>query len=172
MTATAPETVPLRIEPEMPKNGLVDEAACPTIMGHQSAGGKCKPTDPRHWRDRAISAAKSDMVAGRAEFVISMPDFVRKWLLIGLRDERDMPVAVTLVGMLLLVLPAAGLLYLSSLLGNPSHVQGFLYFVFIQGLFLQRYLVALLHTTEHRPIFYRGKRRLVCSTCVFVFPVK
>ena len=75
-----------------------------------------------------------------------------------LNDPRDMPVALLLANILLTVLPGVCIVA-----GARSHLLAAAFLVGNYVLFLQRFLVALLHVTEHRRLFKKGKQSFVKS---------
>ena len=64
-----------------------------------------------------------------------------------------MPVATLYINTILVAFPAVTLLYTAP----ACHIYGAVYLVSLYALFLARFLVALLHVTEHRPIFRQGQ---------------
>lgn len=105
------------------------------------------------WKDKATFFAMQDARACRKEYILPFPRLIVPWVQSCLTDERDLPVACAVFNILVTVPAAATLLFCSQ----RSAVWGPLYFVVVQGLFLQRYLVAVLHTTEHRRLFKHGE---------------
>ncbi|KAK9827672.1 hypothetical protein WJX81_006702 [Elliptochloris bilobata] len=69
-----------------------------------------------------------------------------------LNDSRDAPNAFLLYNLLIAAVPAASALFLLP----PSHWLGVAYFATLYALFLARFLVAVLHVTEHRRLFKPG----------------
>eukprot|EP00884_Botryococcus_braunii_P009755 jgi/Botrbrau1/18781/Bobra.0386s0098.2 len=106
-------------------------------------------SDPGPWEEKAKYFAEKDLKSIRREFAFPLPKTLSTWLGERLNDKRDLPVACALVNMLLTVPPGAITLY--SL--KQSNILGLFYFITVQTVFLQRYLVAVLHTTEHRRLF-------------------
>ncbi len=102
-------------------------------------------------RERLQSGVRADLKAVREECVFHFPHALENFLLSLLNDPRDLPVAILLLNVLLTSVPGAFIVlyWRSHLLG-----AGFLACNF--ALYLQRYLVALLHVTEHRPLFKKG----------------
>ncbi|KAK9810976.1 hypothetical protein WJX73_002930 [Symbiochloris irregularis] len=99
---------------------------------------------------RAKLAAQADLTAVRREFA-----FRARWLESRLRpalsDQRDQPVLSLLLNVALVTAPSAVLIYVLN-----THLAGLLHLIFNYSLFLQRFLVALLHVTEHRRLFKPG----------------
>jgi hypothetical protein len=110
---------------------------------------------PPLWEGKARFFVEKDLSAARKEYVFSLPQRMQAWIMTGLEDERDWPVACAMLNILLTVPPGAIILY--SL--RQYHLLGLIYFTLVQANFLQRYLVAVLHTTEHRRLFRRGELR-------------
>ena len=94
--------------------------------------------------------------ASRKEYLFNLPAPWRNGLQSTLKDPRDLPVATLLVNIVLLLLPATYLVIKSD-----SHVVGAVILVLNYLTFLQRFLVALLHVSEHRSIFSKGKLQLM-----------
>ena len=105
-------------------------------------------------RSRAARAAEADLKARRREFFVSPPVWLADKLRKSLCDSRDLPIAFLLLNISVTVIPACVLLFLW-----PSHWLGALYLTTNYVFFLQRYLVALLHVTEHKRLFKEGKSR-------------
>lgn len=104
----------------------------------------------------AREAAASDNAASRKEYLFALPGWASDTVLSSLRDPRDEPVAALYFNVLLIALPAAALLYTAP----ACHALGACYLVCLYRLFLTRFLVALLHVTEHRPLFRKGRPSL------------
>lgn len=97
--------------------------------------------------------AQRDIVAPRKEYLFAPPAALRKPLLRALNDPRDGPLLYLFINVAVTTLPAA-----VALLGGwapQSHLVGALYFGLTNGLFLQRFILAL-HYAEHRHIFTKG----------------
>lgn len=92
-----------------------------------------------------------DQSAIRKEYIFDIPKALKEQLRNLLKDSRDLPVAILLCNILILV-PTA--VYFVS--RAHSHLLGASFLLINYGFFLQRYLVALLHVTEHRQIFRNG----------------
>ncbi len=101
----------------------------------------------------AKDAASIDVAAPRKEYLFSLPTWSSEIILSNLRDARDMPVATLYLNIILVALPAVILLYSAP----ACHSFGALYLVSLYALFLARFLVALLHVTEHQPLFRQGE---------------
>ena len=99
--------------------------------------------DPHVQRD--VRAGGNKMRAFR------LPAGVSCWLADRLRDSRDLPVAELYCNIVLCTLPSAALVF-----WQPSHLAGLLHLVVGYALLLERYLVALLHVTQHRQLFTAG----------------
>lgn len=108
------------------------------------------------WEEKARSFAEKDLNAIRKEFAFPLPKKLCTWLEEGLSDKRDLAVASAMLNILVTVPPGAAILYCLK----QSNLLGFLYFVMVQTVFLQRFLVAVLHTTEHRRLFKSGELSL------------
>ena len=101
----------------------------------------------------AKNAASVDVAASRREYLFSLPRWSSEIIISNLRDARDMPVAILYYNIILIALPAVILLYSAP----ACHAFGALYLVSLYAIFLARFLVALLHVTEHRPLFRQGE---------------
>lgn len=99
----------------------------------------------------AAELARRDLRGPRREYLFRMPGFVARPLSTMLADTRDEPIVHLLCNQLLLVVPAAVLLFLYC----HSHIVGALYFALNYALFLQRFMLTL-HVTEHRKLFKAG----------------
>lgn len=114
-------------------------------LPHASAepGKSCAATDQLH------AAISRDLCAQRREFVF-LPPLAVQWRLKRLLcDPRDVPIAYLLFNLLVTAAPAAGALFTLP----PSHCLGAIYLAVLYALFLARFLVALLHVTQHRRLF-------------------
>ncbi len=105
----------------------------------------------------AAELARRDLRGPRREYLFRMPGFVARPLSTMLADTRDEPIVHLLCNQLLLVVPAAVLLFLYC----HSHIVGALYFALNYALFLQRFMLTL-HVTEHRKLFKAGAAREGC----------
>lgn len=114
---------------------------------------------------RATAAVEKDILAKRREFVFKLPNWVETQLLKVLVDSRDLPVARLLVNIVVTVVPAA-----FCVAYWPSHLLGALYCACNYVVFLQRFLVALLHVTEHRRLFRKGELALYCDSGILLVP--
>ena len=103
--------------------------------------------------DAATQAALIDIRAARKEFVFPLPAWAARLVVSNLKDPRDEPVAILYFNVILTILPIASALYAAP----ASHFFGALYLVCLYALFLTRFLVALLHVTDHRPLFRKGE---------------
>ena len=81
------------------------------------------------------------------------PRWADKLVASTLADQRDLPVAYLFLNILAMVVPAALAVYLVP----ASHAVGAAYFAATYSLFITRFLVALLHVSEHRRLFKPGK---------------
>ena len=97
------------------------------------------------------SAAEADILGARCEYLFRVP-FLSGPAECWLRDRRDLPILHLYFDILLCTLPSA-----AAVFWWQSHALGLLHVVVNYVLFLERYLVALLHVTEHRQLFHRGK---------------
>lgn len=111
------------------------------------------------WKEKATFFAMQDARACRKEYILPFPRVMMPWVQSRLTDDRDLPVACAVFNILVTVPAAATLLFFSQ----HSAIRGILYFALVQGIFLQRYLVAVLHTTEHRRLFKPGAPRGLCT---------
>ena len=95
---------------------------------------------------------EKDLTAIRREYLFGVPSSWRKRILGTLREPRDLPVAILLVNNVLLIVPAA-----CFVIKAKSHWVGLSVLVLNYVVFLQRFLVALLHISEHRQLFSKGE---------------
>lgn len=108
--------------------------------------------DREHAETAARAAAQQDLDARRKEFLLEPPQWAGRAVASILADQRDLPVAYLFLSILALVVPAAVAVYLLP----PSHALGAAYFAATYSLFITRFLVALLHVSEHRRLFKPG----------------
>ena len=106
--------------------------------------------------DAATIAAHTDIRAARKECVFSLPAWAARLVVSNLKDPRDEPVAILYFNVVLTTVPIASALYASP----ASHLFGALYLVSLYAVFLTRFLVALLHVTDHKPLFRKGELHL------------
>lgn len=99
-----------------------------------------------------INAAALDVAADRREYRFELPQWVTEMIISNLRDARDVHVATLYFNVIAVVGPAVIMLYLAP----ACHLYGAVYLGCLYGFFLTRFLVALLHVTEHRPLFKTG----------------
>lgn len=128
--------------------------------------------------DRLHAAVSRDLCAQRREFVFLPPLAVQWHLRRLLSDPRDAPNAFLLFDLLATVAPATAALFALP----PSHYQGAAHLTILYAVFLARFLVALLHVTQHRHLFKRtptlsalsvvenlwdktGDQRIATATC-------
>ena len=102
---------------------------------------------------------QKDLAARRREFLFNPPQWLQRLILPAVADERDAPVAFLLTNILLLTLPAAATVCLAP----ESSYLGALYVLVNYVLFFPRFVVSLLHITEHRRLFKAGESREFCS---------
>lgn len=100
----------------------------------------------------AKNAASADVAAPRKEYLFPLPRWSSKIVLSNLRDARDIHVVTLYFNIIFTALPAVTLLYTAP----ACHAFGAFYLVSLYALLLARFLVALLHVTEHRPLFRQG----------------
>jgi hypothetical protein len=105
-----------------------------------------------HAHDRLREGVYLDLEAKRGEYVFRFPHAIEKQLLGLLNDPRDLPIVILLLNILLTVVPAAAVV-----LYFESHLMGCTFLVINYAVYLQRYLVALLHVTEHKCLFKKGQ---------------
>lgn len=101
---------------------------------------------------RGKAAALLDLSAKRSEYISKPPEWARSIIKGLLIDPRDEPVAYLFLNISILVVPGAVTLFLVP----PSHILGAAYLTINYALFITRFLVALLHVTEHRRLFKPG----------------
>lgn len=106
--------------------------------------------------DAATKAAHIDIRAARKEFVFPLPAWAARLVVSNLKDPRDEPVAVLYFNVVLTTVPMASALYAAP----ASHLFGALYLFSLYAIFLTRFLVALLHVTDHKPLFRKGELHL------------
>ena len=112
----------------------------------------CATPDPSA---RLRAAVARDQGAPRSEYLFLPPSAFRHQLSSLLKDSRDAPIAYLLFNLIATAAPAAAALFLLP----PSHWLGAAYFSVLYALFLPRFLVALLHVTQHRRLFKPGALR-------------
>ena len=100
------------------------------------------------------AAVSRDLYAKRREYLFTPPRWLQRHFLPALQDSRDEPVALLLVNILLITVPSAILL----LLGPQKHWLGLIHVAVNYILLFPRFVVALLHVTEHRRLFKAGDR--------------
>lgn len=98
-----------------------------------------------------LSHVEYDLTAKRGEYLFNVRSSWQKRLQGTLKDPRDLPVATLLVNITLVLSPAAYLVARSE-----RHWLGAVVLVLNYVIFLQRFLVALLHISEHRQLFSKG----------------
>jgi hypothetical protein len=82
----------------------------------------------------ACQLAKQDLKAVRNEYLFGLPSSWTTRLAKLLRDERDVPLALAFMNMLVMTLPAAVLLHVFKV---QSHAVGLAYVLISYALFLQ-----------------------------------
>jgi hypothetical protein len=90
--------------------------------------------------------------ATRREYDFLPPRWLRRWIFSRLDDARDEPVACLLLEIMVTTVPAA----LGVFLAPPSHALGAAYLALNYFMLFPRFVVALLHVTEHRKLFKNG----------------
>lgn len=95
-----------------------------------------------------------DISAVRREYAFRV-SWLEKLLAGHLYDQRDLVVLRLLLNVLVVSLPSALGVFLFH-----SHLLGLCHLILNYALLLQRFLVALLHVTEHRRLFRSGKLSL------------
>lgn len=103
--------------------------------------------------DSLLARVERDVRAVRNEYLFDIPVRARKELVGLLIDPKDIPLALLLSNIVVLVLPCAFLVASSG-----SHILGGLFLLVNYVIFLQRFLVALLHVSEHKPAFREGQK--------------
>ena len=103
--------------------------------------------------DAATEAALIDIRAARKECLFPLPAWAARIVISNLKDPRDEPVATLYFNVMLTAVPTASAMYAAP----ASHLFGALYLVCLYALFLTRFLVALLHVTDHKPLFRKGE---------------
>ncbi len=98
------------------------------------------------------AAVSRDLYAKRREYLFTPPRWLQRHFLPALQDSRDEPVAMLLMNILLVTVPSATLL----LLGPQRHWLGLIHVAVNYILLFPRFVVALLHVTEHRRLFKAG----------------
>ncbi len=112
----------------------------------------CRERTKSHVGTCEQAAALVDLSAKRSEYIFKPPEWARCTIDCLLNDPRDGPVAYLFLNILALAVPAAATLFLVP----PSHILGAVYLAINYALFITRFLVALLHVTEHRRLFKPG----------------
>ena len=105
----------------------------------------------------AGAAAQKDLNAKRREYLFTPPAWLQSLIVEAVGDLRDIPVAFLLSNIILLTLPAAFIV----LIGPSSHLMGAAYLLTNYALLFPRFVVSLLHITEHRRLFKQGEQ--TCS---------
>ena len=106
------------------------------------------------------TAVTKDLTAKRREYLFTPPRWLQRCCLPALQDSRDEPVALLLCNIVLVTFPSA----LIVLLGPQRHWLGLLHVAVNYVLLFPRFVVALLHVTEHRRLFRSGKvHATMCS---------
>ena len=118
--------------------------------------------DTDEYRTSARAAAQQDLDARRKEFWLVPPRWAGRIVAGTLADQRDLPVAYLFLNILAMVVPAAVAVYMLP----PSHVVGAAYFAATYTLFVTRFLVALLHVSEHRRLFKPGMCAGIVGPCM------
>ena len=95
---------------------------------------------------------QNDLVGARREFLFRPPQWLQRLIIPAVADKRDVPVAFLLSNILLLTLPAAAAVFLAP----ESNLLGAAYIVANYVLLFPRFVVSLLHITEHRRLFKSG----------------
>jgi hypothetical protein len=107
---------------------------------------------PRVESSKRQQAAQADLAAKRREYILPPPGWARSTLGSLLNDPRDEPVAYLFLNILTLAVPAG----ISLFFMPQSHILGAIYLTTNYVVFITRFLVALLHVTEHRRLFKPG----------------
>lgn len=98
------------------------------------------------------AAVTRDLTAKRREYLFTPPRWLQRCCLPALQDSRDEPVALLLCNIILVTFPSA----LVVLLGPQRHWLGLIHVAVNYILLFPRFVVALLHVTEHRRLFRSG----------------
>ena len=101
---------------------------------------------------RLKAGVNADLDARREEFVFGIPRAFEDGLKELLNDPRDLPVALLLLNIVCTAIPGAVIV-----LYWGSHAAGAIFLACNYVLYLQRFLVALLHVAEHRNLFRKGE---------------
>ena len=99
------------------------------------------------------AAILKDIVAMRREHLFAPPQWL--FVLLAVAGERDIPVAFLLSNILMLTLPAAAALFLVP----QFNMLGTTYIIANCALLFPRFVVSLLHITDHRRLFKPGACR-------------
>ena len=121
----------------------------PTETNERKDNGKVSCSSPMEIIEAAVSR---DLYAKRREYLFTPPRWLQRHFLPALQDSRDEPVAMLLMNILLVTVPSATLL----LLGPQRHWLGLIHVAVNYILLFPRFVVALLHVTEHRRLFKAG----------------
>lgn len=98
------------------------------------------------------AAVTRDLTAKRREYLFTPPRWLQRYCLPALQDSRDEPVALLLCNIILITFPSAMVI----LLGPQRHWLGLIHVAVNYILLFPRFVVALLHVTEHRRLFRPG----------------
>ena len=101
-------------------------------------------------------AAQVDLEAKRREYIITPPAWARVTVRSLINDPRDEAVAYLFLNILTLAVPAGIAIFFMP----QSHFLGAVYLTINYSIFITRFLVALLHVTEHRRLFKPGEAKI------------
>ena len=121
----------------------------PTETNERKDGSQVSCSSPMELIEAAVS---KDLYAKRREYLFTPPRWLQRHFLPALQDSRDEPVAMLLMNILLVTVPSATLL----LFGPQRHWLGLIHVAVNYILLFPRFVVALLHVTEHRRLFKAG----------------
>ena len=114
-------------------------------------------------KDIIGDVVEKDLKARRREYLFTPPQWLQRFFLPALQDSRDEPVAMLLMDILMVTVPTA----LTVFLGPQRHLLGLIYVAVNYILLFPRFVVALLHVTEHRRLFRSGNFTIIVHGKVF-----
>lgn len=114
-------------------------------------------------KDIIGDVVEKDLKARRREYLFTPPQWLQRFFLPALQDSRDEPVALLLMDILMVTVPTA----LTVFLGPQRHLLGLIHVAVNYILLFPRFVVALLHVTEHRRLFRSGNFTIIVPVKVF-----
>ena len=121
----------------------------PTETNERKGCGKVPSSSVK---DIIGDVVEKDLKARRREYLFTPPQWLQRFFLPALQDSRDEPVAMLLMNILMVTVPTAFTVFL----GPQRHLLGLIHVAVNYILLFPRFVVALLHVTEHRRLFRPG----------------